>query len=170
MFSSVSFNLGGTLIERLELTGTNVTTATGNSQAQTLIGNDAANVLSGLGGVDVLDGRGGADTLSGGTGVDTFAFTTTLGSGNIDTISDFSVVEDTIQLAKTIFTGLSGSQLAASAFFIGAGASTVDHRIIYNSASGALLFDTDGSGASAAVQFATLAPSLALTAADFLLV
>jgi serralysin len=80
------------------------------------------------------------------------------------------VVDDTVQLTKTIFTGLAGNQLAASAFVIGAGASTIDHRIIYNSANGALLFDSDGSGASTAIQFATLAPGLALTAADFVLV
>jgi hypothetical protein len=170
VFSTVSFNLAGIFVDRLVLTGLGTIAATGNSQAQTLIGNDAANALSGLGGVDVLDGRGGADTLAGGTGRDTFAFSTALGAGNIDTISDFSVADDTIQLTKAIFTGLAGNQLAASAFVIGAGASTIDHRIIYNSASGALLFDSDGSGASAAVQFATLTPGLALTAADFVLI
>jgi serralysin len=61
--------------------------------------------------------------------------------------------------------------LSASAFTIGATATSTDHRIIFNSASGALLYDADGSGASAAVQFAALtAPSGVLTNAEFLII
>ena len=35
---------------------------------------------------------------------------------------------------------------------------------------GALIYDTDGAGGAAGVQFATVAPGLALTNADFLIV
>ena len=69
-----------------------------------------------------------------------------------------------------MFTGLAAGALAAGAFNTGAAATEADDRIIYNSATGALLFDADGTGASAAIQFATLAGGLALTASEFLVI
>ncbi|MFM9934989.1 MAG: hypothetical protein ACKVOL_02190, partial [Novosphingobium sp.] len=152
------------------LTGTTAINATGNSQINNLIGNDGANALSGLGGADVLDGGKGADTLNGGAAADTFAFTTALAPTNIDTISDFSVLDDTIQLARAIFTGLAAGLLDPGAFFIGAAAHAAADRIIYNDATGALLFDADGLDGNAAIQFATLSAGLALTNADFMVV
>jgi predicted outer membrane repeat protein len=46
----------------------------------------------------------------------------------------------------------------------------VDDRIIYDIVTGALTFDSNGSAAGGAVQFATLDPGLALTTADILVV
>ena len=43
-------------------------------------------------------------------------------------------------------------------------------RIIYDSSTGALSYDPDGTGSAAAVQFAELSPDLALTYRDFLIV
>ncbi|MCW5738304.1 MAG: hypothetical protein KIS73_29550, partial [Enhydrobacter sp.] len=57
--------------------------------------------------------------------------------------------------------------LAANRFFIGEAAHDSKDRIIYNAASGALLYDPDGTGSQAATQFATVMPGLALTAGDF---
>jgi serralysin len=45
-----------------------------------------------------LNGLAGNDTLTGGAGNDTFFFNTALGATNVDTIADFSVPADTIQL------------------------------------------------------------------------
>ena len=76
--------------------------------------------------------------------------------------------DDEILLTQSVFTAAGGpGTLAAGAFFIGASAAAADDRIIYNSGTGALLYDSDGNGAAAAVQFATLAPSLALTNNNF---
>ncbi len=169
VYSSVNFSLAGLYVEKLELTGTAVS-ATGNSLANSLFGNAGANTLSGLGGDDVLDGGLGADSLSGGSGADTFVFDTAIGPANIDTITDFSVPDDTIQLDRTVFTALAAGVLGAGAFVIGAAAVDAFDRIIYNSATGALLYDTDGTGGNTAIQFATLSTGLALTNADFFVV
>jgi Ca2+-binding RTX toxin-like protein len=134
-----------------------------------ITGNVAANVLEGLAGNDRLDGMAGKDKLMGGAGEDTFAFTTALAAANVDQITDFNVVDDTIQLENGVFTALTTTgALAAGAFRIGAAAADADDRIIYNSATGDLFYDSNGNAAGGSVQFADLATGLALTAADFL--
>jgi serralysin len=151
VFASVSFNLAPTgFVENLTLTGADAINATGNNQANTLTGNSAANTLTGAGGAD------------------SFVFASALGGGNIDAIADFSVAADTIVLNNAVFTGLAAGVLAAGAFVIGSAAADADDRIIYDSGTGALYFDADGSGAGAAIQFATLATGLTLTANDFI--
>lgn len=49
-------------------------------------------------------------------------------------------------------------------------AQDTDDRMIYNPQTGALMFDPDGAGAQAAIQFATLQPSLELNAGDFVVI
>jgi Ca2+-binding RTX toxin-like protein len=135
-----------------------------------LTGNELANLIEGNAGANVLDGRGGNDVLVGFGGADTFAFTTAPGAGNADLIADFSVADDTISLDDAVFAGLALGALNANAFVTGSAAADADDRIIYNSTTGALFFDADGSGAGTAVQFATLTPGLALTASDFMVI
>ncbi|MCV3244136.1 calcium-binding protein, partial [Mesorhizobium sp. ZC-5] len=91
-------------------------------------------------------------------------------AANVDAIFDFSVPADTIMLENTIFSTLAAGVLAASAFHIGAAAADALDRIIYNAATGALSYDSDGTGAAAATQFATLSTGLAMTNADFFVV
>ena len=109
--------------------------------------------------------------LTGGAGLDTFIFNTALNTAtNRDTITDFSVADDTIRLENAIFTAIGPvGTLAAAAFHIGAAATTAAHRIIYNSATGTLTYDSNGSAAGGATQFAILDTGLALTNADFLI-
>ncbi len=165
VFASVSYALGaGVQVERLS-TSDNLA-----STAINLTGNELANLIYGNAGANVLDGKGGADSLTGMAGADTFRFTTALGGGNVDYVSDYNVADDTIQLDDAVFAGLALGALSAGAFNTGAAASQADDRIIYNSASGALLFDADGLGGAAGVQFATLGAGLALTAADFVVI
>jgi len=176
VLSSVTYALSGalyatgTFVENLQLTGTAAINGTGNGLNNTLIGNDGANKLSGLTGNDMLDGGAGSDTLSGGAGADTFVFSKAPAAGNIDTITDFVVVDDTIRLASSAFGGLPAGVLDPGAFYIGSAAHDATDHIIYNSATGALLYDSDGNGSAAAQQFATLSTGLALTNADFIVV
>jgi serralysin len=60
--------------------------------------------------------------------------------------------------------------LAAERFVVGAAAQDASDNIIYNSATGAVLYDSDGNGAAAAIQFAEVDAGLALTHLDFLVV
>ena len=132
-----------------------------------VFGGDGEDLVDGSNGVDRLDGGAGADTLISGAGADTFVFSTLLGGGNVDVISGFNVADDTIELAISVFGTIAAGPLAANAFVIGSAAGDADDRIIYDAATGALYYDADGNGGGAAIQFATLAPGLALTAADF---
>jgi Ca2+-binding RTX toxin-like protein len=134
-----------------------------------LFGDNIGNVLNGDAGNDRLDGGLGNDTLTGGAGKDAFAFDTAL-SANVDQITDFSVVNDTIRLENAIFanTGPIGT-LTRSRFFTGAAAHDASDRIIYDRTTGALFYDADGTGAQAQVQFAQLKAGLFLTNADFVI-
>ena len=143
---------------------------TASTAALDLIGNGIGNTIIGTNGANMLNGRGGADVLKGFGGADTFAFTSALGSGNVDRILDFASGTDAIALDDAVFAGLGLGALGAGAFATGAAASDADDRIVYNGATGQLFFDADGNGAGAAVQFATLAGAPILTAADFMVI
>jgi Ca2+-binding RTX toxin-like protein len=152
--------------------GTTAINLTGNAFSQRVTGNTGDNVLKGGGGNDTLEGYGGNDTLEGNAGNDTFLFNTTLGSGNVDTIADFTAGEDRIALENAEFSGLASGTLSAAAFVANTTgiATTAAQRIIYETDTGALFFDVDGNGAAAAVQFATLGAGLVLGHTDFLVV
>ncbi|MBP1857871.1 beta strand repeat-containing protein [Rhizobium herbae] len=137
-----------------------------------LTGNNLSQLVRGNAGTNTLDGGDGDDLLYGMGGQDSFRFSTTLSAGNIDRIGDFNVADDRIELDHTIFTGLSIGALSVSAFKDTAVAEKdANDRIIYNSDTGALLYDADGSGtAFGNVRFATLIGDPTLTAADFFVV
>ncbi|MFN0192764.1 MAG: calcium-binding protein [Aestuariivirga sp.] len=155
--SSVNHTLA-TNVENLEITAAGSVNGAGNT---------LANVIMGGAGVNFIDGRLGNDTLTGNGGTDQFLFTTALGAGNVDTITDFTVGADYIRLDDAVFAGLATGFLAGTAFFAGAAANDADDRIIYDPISGALYFDVDGNGAAAAQQFASLAAGLSLTSMSF---
>lgn len=170
---------------------------TGSIFGDSIAGSAAANVLRGMAGNDALAGGAGADTLfgdegndilagglgndllSGGLGRDAFRFDRALGTAavaNIDTISDFVALDDTIQLDNAIYAqfGTATGVIAATTFkiIVTGGATDADDYIVYNSTTGALFYDANGStgGLADAVQFATLASNLLLTNADFVLI
>ena len=148
------------ILQTANHSGTSAINLTGNEFDNRIIGNAGDNVLKGLGGSDVLLGNGGADR---------FVFSTAPAAG-IDTILDFEGGTDTIVLAGAAgqpFSDLASGSLAAGAFVIGSSAVAPEDMIVYDASTGALYFDADGNGASAAIQFATLQAGLSLTAADF---
>ena len=92
-------------------------------------------------------------------------------TANLDRIIDFNVAADTIKLENLFFKALTKmGVLAPGAFHIGSAVHDADDRIVYNSATGALSYNSDGTGGIAAVQFAKLATGLALTNADCVVV
>ncbi|TWC15095.1 parallel beta-helix repeat protein [Pseudomonas sp. SJZ085] len=99
-------------------------TITGTSSAETLNGTTGADLILGLGGndtikadtgADIVDGGAGRDSLYGGDGADTFRYTKVLDSyrdydtGGVtatDTVYDFTVGVDKIDVSSLGFTGL----------------------------------------------------------------
>ncbi|WP_052002850.1 CAP domain-containing protein [Microvirga sp. BSC39] len=150
-------------VENVQLRGAASISATGNALANKLHGNSGDNVLS---------GGAGNDTLRGDAGKDAFLFNATLnGSNNVDIITDFSVLDDTIRLASTVFTQLGAmGGLSSTAFYKGAAAHIASDRIIYDSATGALFYDSDGTGSAVAIKFAQLGTGLAISNADFVVI
>lgn len=146
-------------VERLEFIGSGNFTGNGNALANEIIGGN---------GNDRLDGGAGSDILVGGAGADRFVFDTALGPTNIDLIKDFNAGEDKILLENAIFKSLKQTgTLAASAFTIGTAAADASDRIIYDDHTGAVYYDSDGTGSAAAVQFATIGVGLHLTQLNF---
>jgi cysteinyl-tRNA synthetase len=148
----------------------------GNDQ---LRGSNLADVIDGLAGADRINGRDGndkligglgSDILTGGLGEDRFLFNAKLGNTNVDTLADFEIGTDRILLDRDIFTALSKGALSSDAFALGSEASDGSDRILYDSETGKLFYDADGTGGGKAIGFAKLATGLSLSDGDFLVV
>ncbi|MBX9258673.1 putative Ig domain-containing protein [Desmonostoc muscorum CCALA 125] len=179
--SSITWVLGNNL-ENLTLTGSSAINGTGNSVNNIIMGNGGANLLSGedgndslfggagidtlLGGIgdDVLTGGIGKDVLTGGIGRDSLYLTDTR-TGGFDTITDFTVGDDTIFISKAEFvlTQSVNTTLDSSIFRLGTSATAAGDRFIYNQSTGNLFFDKDGVGGTAQVQIAQLSNQALLT-------
>lgn len=127
-------------------------------------------ILIGGNGNDTLTGGVNNDTLTGNAGMDSFNFV--MPTEGIDTITDFSVVDDTIVVSAKGFGGglIVGAVITPDQFVIGTSAIDAADRFIYNSKTGALFFDVDGTGGMAQMQLASLSPDLGLTNNDILVV
>ena len=146
---------------------------TGSSGADTFAGTAAADSFNGLAGADQLNGGDNNDWLAGGAGTDTinggagndvliggseadrFLFSSGASFNSsqlgVDTIVDFNPAEDRLRLARTTFSALAaGPNLAAAAFAVvtSDGAAAISAAsIVYNSASGGLFYNPNGSAA-----------------------
>ena len=147
----------------------------GTDKIYGLEGNDK--IIGGAGN-DLIIGGAGNDTLTGGAGNDIFysdkaANKTT----NYDTITDFAPGTDDLQFSKAIFAALG----ATGAFVkndqrFWSSATGVAHdandRLIYNTKTGVLSYDIDGTGSAKAVAIEVLGASSThplLTATDIIL-
>ncbi len=136
--------------------------------ADTLIGSKDANAIDAGAGDDTIDGGLGKDTLTGGMGADRFVFSTKPAANNVDTISDFEVGVDQLVLSKKVFAKLAG---AADYLALGATSDSASRFLAYDSATGALSYDADGSGTkSKPLIIAFIGSGLAMTTSDFLIV
>lgn len=177
--SPVSWILGANL-ENLTLTGTSAIQGTGNSLANTLRGNSGANLLSGLAGNDTLSGGdgndrliggGGVDQLSGGAGADQFLWNRPSEGG--DTVTGFNgSAGDRLCFVSANFGALPIGVLTSGRFVANSTgrAGTSGQRFVFNTATGVLKYDPDGSGSAAAVTIATLNAPTGLTANAILVV
>ena len=164
--SSVTYTLSAN-VEGLTLAGIDSINGTGNSGANLIMGNNGANVLI---------GGAGNDTLTGGAGKDTFWFTDALDAiNNVDTITDFVSGNDQLEFSVSALTGLGViGQWAASDQRFWSSTTGIAHnasdRLIYNTSTGELNYDSDGTGVLAAVTVEILGVLThpALSAADII--
>ena len=181
-------------IERLRLGGAAALDGTGNALNNALTGNIAANTLSGGAGNDGLSGgdgddrlvggRGndrlvggnghdtliggpGTDVLTGGPGNDVFLFNAGASTTSHDTITDFFHGHDKLQLDHHVFAALGHAGPLPPAFFrAAAAAADGNDHLIYDKATGALYYDSDGNGTHARVEIAVLGHRPTLSAID----
>ena len=142
---------------------------TGNFN-DTLIGNAASQTLTGQNGNDTLAGAGAADTLWGGAGADAFVFRE-MGTANADRISDWASGLDKVQLDDAAFTsiGALGNFAAGDARFWASSSGAAhdsNDRVLYNTSTGQLYYDADGSGSGAAQLIATISGNPTIAATD----
>ena len=135
-----------------------------------LAGNDT--IIASLLGSTVIGGDGSdIITFQNNASVDTLVFNSLIGA---DTISGFKVANDFINLSKAAFVGITGAvganigaEFASNA--TGTAVLATDH-FIYNTTTGALNYDADGSGTGAAVLVGTFTDLPGLTAAQFTII
>jgi serralysin len=172
-------DLGGLWIERTFTinVGDVVSENASGKPGEQIVGSSRKDTLSGSDGDDLISGKGGNDVLTGGAGKDNFIFDTKLGSAktdrkvNFDTITDFDPLDDTIHLDNAVFKKLGKSGKLNAKFFVkGMKAKDNNDYLIYNTKTGVLSYDVDGSGIKHAVEFARLTKGLKLLPADFFIV
>ena len=138
-----------------------------------LVGGNDKDQLFGDAGNDHLVGGLGNDILTGGAGNDCFVFDTILNATtNRDLILDFTSGQDKIELSNDVFSALpEKGTLASCSFHTSASGIAADDNdyILYNTTSGALLYDIDGNGQGVAIEFATLSHKPTIKAEDFLI-
>lgn len=145
----------------------------GGAGDDTLVGGNGNDRLAGGNGDDELVGGGGNDRLAGGAGSDRFVFNAALdAASNVDRISDFDVAADTFVLDRSVFSTIVGTGTLSARQFVATAtgmAQDADDRIVYETDTGRLFFDSNGNAAGGRVLFAVVSPDLAITNSDFLI-
>jgi len=137
-----------------------------------ITGSAVAEYLDGRQGNDTIRGGGGNDSLLGGTGNDFFVFAEAAGAANADRLTDFASGVDELMFDNAVMAGLGANGAFVSGddrFHAAAGAvggADAEDRMVYNTSTGQLYYDADGSGSGAAQLVATLNAGAALAATD----
>jgi serralysin len=140
-----------------------------------LVGAAGGQNLSGRSGNDTLAGAAGVDTLWGGAGADQFIFAEN-GNANADLLYDFTSGSDKVVADNSAMAALGAEGNFAtgdSRFRAGAGITTGqdgDDRLIYNTSTGSLYYDADGSGSGGSLLVVTLQGNLTFAASDITIV
>src|SRR3954471_5039542 len=143
----------------------------GGDGSDTVTGGAGNDFVSGNTGTDWVEGGAGNDEVRGGSGQDSIAVHE-FGVANADQLTDFDAGWDNIQLDAAAFAqiGAVGRMAAGDARFYSApgaiGGHDADDRIVYNSTTGQLYYDADGSGGGAAQLIATITNHSALAPTD----
>jgi trimeric autotransporter adhesin len=188
--ATVAYSMG-VGIDNVEMIGAAAVSVIGNLLSNVITGNAVSNfidggigndTISGGGEIDLLGGGAGNDTITGGTGNDLIAggigkddLTGDAGadafifnelSPLFDTIQDFLPGTDNIVVLSTAFGGglAAGDSIAVTN---AVGPAGIGAQMVYNSVTGNLTWDTNGTVAGGATLFAKLDPGLTLSSADF---
>jgi Ca2+-binding RTX toxin-like protein len=160
--------------------GIDADTLVGGADADTLVGglgNDLldggteADRVAGSAGNDTLRGGAGADTLTGGAEADMFHWANP-GEGG-DVVTDFNLVDDILAFSAQGFGGGLNPGMALSARFAANATGTATQafgQFVYETDTGLLSWDADGTGGGAAVAIASFTGNPALTASDLTIV
>ena len=173
-------------IEQLNITGTFYDDLiVGNNGNDTLNGGDGGNdtIIGGAGNDTLIASYSSNSILYGGEGNDSLRFDAGSGTAagtfgfnsyneGIDSIDGLNTTNRLIQVSAAGFGGgLSSGSLSANQFTLGASATTNTQRFIYNTATGGLFFDQDGSKSGfTQLQFALVTTGLSLTENNFVVV
>ncbi len=144
---------------------------TGQGEGDILEGGSGNDTVDGGPSATTVNGGAGNDLLTGGDDADTFVFDVAPGATNADQIRDFTSDLDTIRLDGNAHAnaGPSGRFAEGDARFWSSGTGMAhdgDDRVIYNTATGELWYDADGSGAGARALIGTLQGAPPLAASD----
>ena len=135
--------------------GTLIENAIGSNKDDTLIGNSVAN------------------QLTGNAGHDYFVFASSLSEFNIDTITDFNINDDKLVFDHSIFTALNATEQVTSREFLAGlhvkNAENPWQRLIFDTFSHCLYYDSDGSGENHAMPIAIL-PNVSVLNVENLLI
>jgi len=162
-------NAGDDILYGLDSSAGNFDFLYGGSGNDKLVGQNGADNLDGGSGNDVLYGGNGNDALDGGLGHDTFVFDCAVTAANSDTISGFNATgtgadSDSIYLAASIYGSLSAGNFRANST---GNAEFADDRIVYETDTGAIYYDSDGFGGSDGTLVATLRPGILIGTLDW---
>jgi Ca2+-binding RTX toxin-like protein len=157
----------------------------GGRGSDTLRGGGGDDFLSGDGtatgfnlgsGNDRISGRGGNDFLEGGAGNDSFVFDVAPSDSNADTVAAFVSGADRLELDDAAHANI-GSRgrfmVNDDRFFAGDGATSgqdAEDRVVYDTSTGNLYYDADGSGSDGSQLIATFQGNPAIAATDIVVI